>query len=236
MPSRARLSHFYGLRHLPFASIGAILTLIGVKIRLSNLYADRCNNTACIMRRLFVSNLVSLDGFFEGPQADLTWFVTDDEFMDYCRNMMAGIDLMLFGRKTHDLMASYWPATTEDDPYITQRMNALPKVVFSRTMKNSIWSNTRVAAGDAVAEVRKLKQEPGDDIAIFGSANLLATLLPNGLVDEYRLIVNPVLIGKGTPLFKGISERTPFALRDVNRLRSGVVILTYQPGRENGGP
>jgi dihydrofolate reductase len=177
------------------------------------------------MRKLIVSNMMSLDGFFEGPNHELHWHLVDHEFVAYAADMLRSVDTILFGRTTYELMANYWPNAPHDD--VAEKMNGLPKIVFSKTLDKAGWNNCRLVRGDAVEEVSRLKQLPGKDMVILGSAMLASDLLQRGMIDEYRVILNPVFIGAGTPLFKGIERGVKLNLREVKLLRSGVVILYY---------
>jgi dihydrofolate reductase len=154
------------------------------------------------MRKVIVSNLMSLDGFFEGPNHELDWFVVDEEFFAYARDMLRGVDTILFGRKTYQHMADYWPSAPAEE--IADQMNNLPKIVFSRTLESAEWQNSTLVKNDAVAEISKLKQLPGKDMVILGSASLASFLLQRGLIDEYRVILNPVFLGSGSPLFQDV--------------------------------
>jgi dihydrofolate reductase len=178
------------------------------------------------MRKLFVSNLMSLDGFFETSDHKLDWCVVDDDFFDYADDMLRSVDLILFGRKTYEVMAAHWPTAAKDR--IADQMNGLPKIVFSQTLPRADWHNTRLVADHAADEVAKLKQLPGKDIVILGSAMLASSLLAQGLVDEYRVILNPVLLGQGNLLFKDVRKMIALKLGDTRSFRSGVNILYYQ--------
>jgi dihydrofolate reductase len=175
-------------------------------------------------------NLVSLDGFFAGPEGEIDWFRTDDEFERFAIEHTGRARHLLFGRVTYELMASYWPTPEAEaaEPEIARLMNALPKTVFSRTLREVGWENTRLVGGDAAGEVTRLKRETDGDIFLFGSADLAATLTEAGLFDEYRLIVNPVVLGRGKPLFRGDG---PLDLRLLSerRFRNGNLLLTYEP-------
>ena len=179
------------------------------------------------MRKVFFSMMVSLDGFIEGPngQWDLDWHVADDDFADYVTNMLGSIDAILLGRVTYQGFAEFWPSSTEAE---APAMNELPKIVFSRTLDKVEWNNSRLVKDDAAEEVARLKQQPGKDLAIF-SNGLASTLAPHGLIDEYRFFVNPVVLGGGTPLLKGIKDRIKLKLLKTETFRSGVVVLYYQP-------
>lgn len=183
------------------------------------------------MRKVIVSNLMSLDGFMAGPGGDIDWFVVDEEFDGYARELFASVDTLLFGRVTWQLMAGYWPtpAAAAEDPFITGKMNTLPKVVFSTTLEKAEWENTRLVKGNLAEEVSRLKRLPGMDMMIFGSGSLVSALTQAGLIDEYRIVVNPVVLGRGKPLFQDLRERLSLKLLKTRTLRCGDVILYYQP-------
>jgi dihydrofolate reductase len=128
-------------------------------------------------------------------------------------------------------MAGFWPTPTaaRDDPITAAAMNRLPKIVFSRTLTSVTWQNTRLVKENIVEEVRRLKAEPGKDLYVFGSSDLSVTLIQHGLIDEFRIILNPVVLGDGTALFKGIQERFNLRLLKSQTFRSGNVLLVYQP-------
>jgi dihydrofolate reductase len=183
------------------------------------------------MRKVFIQLMVSVDGFFEGPNRELNWHNVDAEFNNYAEDMLGNTDLLLFGRVTYELMAAYWPAehAITTDRVIAGYMNGLPKIVFSKTLSTITWNNTKLVKENIAEEVQKLKQQPGKDIVILGSSDLAAALIPHGLIDEFRIIVNPVILGSGKSIFKGISERIKLKLKDTKTSRSGNVFLYYIP-------
>jgi dihydrofolate reductase len=178
------------------------------------------------MRKVIVSNLVSLDGFFEGPNKELDWFVIDPEFLDYAKDLLRGVDTLLFGAVTYEHMANYWPSAPADE--IADNMNTLLKIVFSRTLERADWNNSRLVTDNILAEVSTLKSQPGKDMAVLGSARLAALLMQHGLVDEYRVLLQPILLGSGNPLFKAITARIPLQLMAAKPFGSGVVLLSYK--------
>ena len=186
------------------------------------------------MRRLIVSNLVSLDGFLAAPDGDLSWFEIGPEFLAYANGLMQQVDAILFGRVTYEMMRDYWTdpvGTHGNDQTVVKQMNELPKYVFSRTLKRAPWGkwdNARVSA-DPVVTVTQLKAAGGGDMVIFGSGGLVSTLAPRGFIDEYRLIVNPAILGQGTPMFRGLRERIGLKLVDSCRFDGDVVMLRYRP-------
>jgi dihydrofolate reductase len=184
------------------------------------------------MRNLYVFNMITVDGFFEGSQKwDLGWHNVDAEFNDFAIAQLDATGMLLFGRVTYVGMAGYWasPDGIKDDAQVANRMNAIPKVVFSRTLDKADWNNTRLIKTNVPEEILKLKQAPGKDIALFGSANLMATLAQHNLIDEYRLIVNPVVLGKGGPLFAETFGPLKLKLLQARPFKSGNVLLCYQP-------
>lgn len=178
------------------------------------------------MRKVIVSNVASLDGFFESRSKELDWVVTDAEFFDYAKGLLRTVDTLLFGRATYLHMANYWPTAPVDE--IAEKMNNLPKIVFSKTLQKAEWNNSRLVASNIEAEVSRLKGQPGKDMVIFGSAMLASSLLQWGLVDEYRVILQPVLLGSGSPLFRDITEKIRMKLISVRSFGSGVVLASYQ--------
>ena len=178
------------------------------------------------MRKVIAWEMVTVDGYFEGPNRNIDWFVFDDELEKYILETQMSADTLLFGRVTYQMMAAYWPSA---EGRIADFMNAAPKVVFSRTLDRVEWNNTTLVRDGIPAEIAKLKQQPGKNIFLFGSANFASTLTQHGLIDEYRLGVNPVVLGSGRPLFNGGRKELGLKLLETRPLKSGVVILHYEP-------
>jgi dihydrofolate reductase len=178
------------------------------------------------MRTLFWSMMVSLDGFMEGPNGELDWHVIDEDFERYVAEMEKSIDTILFGRVTYQMMAAFWPTSSEAE---APMMNDLPKLVASKTLDKVEWKNSRLIEGDLEEEIRRLKAEPGKDIALFGSANFASTLLRLGLIDECRMFINPVVLGAGRPMFDSVPAM-PMKLVKSETSHAGNLMLVYQPG------
>lgn len=172
--------------------------------------------------------MISLDGYFEGQDHDISWHNVDQEFNDFAVKQLDEVDTLIFGARTYELMASFWPtdAAVKADPNTALRMNALRKLVFSRTLKEVGWHNAKLYQ-DVVATVQAKKQQPGKNIAVLGSSNLCLTLLQEGLLDELRIMVNPVLLGTGTSLFAGLPTPPTLRLTHERTFTSGNVLLTY---------
>jgi len=183
------------------------------------------------MRKVILFMMVTLDGFFEGPNQSLDWHNVDEEFNELAIKQLNELDTLFFGRVTYQGMANYWPTpmALEDDRIVANKMNSLAKVVFSTTLEKAEWNNTRLVKGHVAEEVTKLKQQPGKDIAIFGSSDLAVSLIHMGLLDEVRLMVNPVVLGAGKRLFEGLQDGLQLKLLETKAFRSGNVLLYYQP-------
>ena len=183
------------------------------------------------MRKIIVQEMVTVDGFFAGPKGEIDWHNVDAEFNEYALENLGHIDTLMFGRMTYDLMASYWPTegALTDDPLVAERMNSLPKIVFSKTMDKLDWNNSTVLKTIDAEEIRKIKEAPGKDIAIFGSGVLVEQLTELGLIDEYRLIVNPVILGQGRTIFAGLKERKNVEFLSSRSFASGNIMLCYAP-------
>jgi dihydrofolate reductase len=181
------------------------------------------------MRKIFAFLMVTLDGYHEAADGDLFWHNVDDEFEEFAGAQMDEADTLLFGRKTYLGMAEYWtsPAALDDDPAITRRMNDYPKVVVSRSLGSADWAPATVIRDDVVAQLGKLKEQPGKDIALLGSSTLATSLLGSGVIDELRIMVNPVVLGSGHPALAG-ADQTALQLVTTRRFASGNVLLTYR--------
>ncbi len=179
-------------------------------------------------------NLVSLDGYFAGPGGDISWHRVDDEFQELAQTVANAGDMLLFGRVTYELMARFWPTAEaiKDDPVVAHGMNRAEKIVFSRTLARVDWNNTRLVQGDLLTEVRRLKAEAGKDLTILGSGSIVAQLAPEGLIDEYRILVNPVVLGAGRTLFAGVKGPISLTLTRTRTFGNGNVLLVYEPAQE----
>ncbi len=180
------------------------------------------------MGKLIVFNNVSVDGFFAGPNGEIQWFHRDPAAMDFAREAASPGGTLVFGRVTYELMASYWPTAVDDDPALTRSMNESPKVVFSRTLKSADWKNTTIVRRIDQDEVMDMKRRSDRGVAVLGSGSIVSALTRLGLVDEYQLMVNPVVFGAGKSLFAGLEH--PLELRRVDaRPVGGNVLLRYVP-------
>ncbi|MCB5272931.1 Dihydrofolate reductase [Arthrobacter sp. SO5] len=185
------------------------------------------------MRKVILMMQVSLDGYIEGPDQDISWHQVDEELHRHFNDELRQMGGFLNGRVTHELMADFWP-TADADPTSSPTMvefagiwRDMPKTVYSRTLGNAGW-NTTVVRDVAVEEVLQLKQQPGGDLSLGGS-DLAASFRRLGLIDEFRIYVHPVLIGRGKPLFQETDATTGLRLLESRTFGNGVVLLRYAP-------
>jgi dihydrofolate reductase len=180
------------------------------------------------VRKVIAWNVATLDGYFEGAkpwELDFHETVWGPELEKLSTDQLADLDYLLFGRKTYEGMAAHWTENSEGE--IGTAMNTVPKLVASRTLKSADWNNSTLIDGDIGEAIRRLKAEDGRNIYVFGSADLLSTLIAEGLVDEYRICIAPVLLGTGTPLFKPADGKTSLKLIEAKALANGGVLMRY---------
>jgi dihydrofolate reductase len=181
------------------------------------------------MRKIIFPINVTLDGY-----ADHTSGIADDELHDFFTEQLGTTDTVLFGRKTYELMVDYWPnaandpRTTKSELAFSEKYNSIRKIVFSKTLTKVEWSNTTLVNADIVEEVKKLKQQPGDDVFSIGGISAASALLNAGLIDELWILVHPILAGKGRSLFEDIHVTANLKLVETKTFNSGVVVLHYQ--------
>jgi dihydrofolate reductase len=184
------------------------------------------------MPKLIVFNQVSTDGFIADLKGDMSWAHKHDAEWDaFVSENARGESRLLFGRKTYEMMARFWPSpeALERAPVLAERMNRGPKVVFSRTLKKASWNNTKLVKGNLAAAVRRLKKSPGPDMAIFGSGSIVSQLAQEGLIDEFQVVVNPIVLGKGKSMFGGVARKIALVRTRTRVFGNGNVLLCYQP-------
>lgn len=183
------------------------------------------------MGKLVVFNFATLNGYFEGPNHDIGWHRHGAEESAFSLEGLKTESILLFGRVTYHMMVSWWPtpAALNSMPEVAKGMNDAEKIVFSRTLKKAEWNNTRILTGNIGEEVRKLKTTSGKDLTILGSGSIAAQLAELGLIDEYQIMIDPVVLGQGTTMFKGIKQKLDLKLTGTRTFKSGVVLLSYQP-------
>jgi dihydrofolate reductase len=183
---------------------------------------------------------VTLDGFIAGPNGEMDWMEEffDEALANYESELQKTVDMTLFGRVTYQGFASYWPKVALDPASpkglveYAHQLNAMRKMVFSKTLSRVEWNNSTLVKEIVPEDITKMKQEPGRDIVIYGSASIVRTLTNLGLIDQYQLLVYPVVLGSGKPLFQDILHKVKLSLISTRTHPSGVVVLSYQPIKE----
>lgn len=193
------------------------------------------------MRNVILSMMVSLDGSIAGPNHDLGWFRTDEQFEEEMLTLLNGVDAMLFGRVAYEELAAYWPtagaqSSLEAPGGFTSKareiafarlMNTLPKIVYSRTLTTLEWGPGRLVHENIAEDVASMKQQPGKDLVLFAGAEIARTFTNLDLFDEYRLMIHPLVVGQGVPLFKDITGNRQLTLSRTRTFSSGVVLMQY---------
>jgi len=186
------------------------------------------------VRKLAVFNHVSLDGYFVDASGDMSWAKVDQqdaEWNAFVAGNASGGGALVLGRITYEMMAGFWPTpmAIETMPAVAAGMNRMPKVVFSRTLHEASWNNTTLVKGEITAAVRALKHQSGPDMAILGSGSIVSQLAPAGVIDEYQIVVNPIVLGRGRTMFDGVRETLSLKLTQTRAFGNGKVLLCYQP-------
>ncbi len=183
------------------------------------------------MRKLTTYNFLTLNGFFKGPNEDISWHTHGEEEAKYSEEALAQDNILLFGRKTYEHMASFWPTPQAKElfPKVAAGMNKAEKIVFSQAPFEPEWENTQVISGDIVKKIREIKKSPGKDMTILGSGAIINLFTDHGLIDEYQFMIDPVAISDGTPIFNNIKQKLVLQLTGSKVFKSGVVLLNYQP-------
>lgn len=177
--------------------------------------------------------MITLDGYFSGPDGEIDWFFWNEEMEEYAVDLISSMDTLLFGRVTYELMASYWPSASSptENPIIIDRMNNLPKIVFSKALEKvewGEWNNASLIKEVAAEEILKMKTQPGKNMVIYGSGSIVSAFMNLDLIDEYYLLVNPIVLGRGRPLFKDLNDMHKLKLLRTKMFNNGVVLLHYQ--------
>jgi dihydrofolate reductase len=182
------------------------------------------------VRRIIASEGVTLDGYFSDPDGGIAWQSLDDDFNAYSIELLDEVDTLILGRTTYEELGAFWPTASgaQYDSDIARRMNAHAKIVVSRGSLDLSWENSRQLTGDLVGAIHELKAGPGKDIALLGSGSILAQLTDAGMIDEYRLQMNPVILADGKSLFAGVQKRCDLTLAETRQFGSGGVLLRYR--------
>ena len=189
------------------------------------------------MRKIITTTWVTLDGYIAGPNGEMDWIgeIYDEAMGIYETDLISSADTLLLGRVTYQSFAGSWPHVpdnpnaSEGEKVYARLLNAMRKIVFSRTLESVEWNNSTLLKEVVPEEIQQLKQEPGRDMVIYGSASIVQTLTNHGLIDEYQVLVHPVILGSGKPLFQDIKNQVKLKLVNSRTHPSGVAVLTYQP-------
>ncbi len=186
------------------------------------------------MAKLTVFNMISLDGYFVDVKGDMSWAHNtnkDEEWDKFIEGNAKAGGVLLFGRNTYELMAGYWPTQLahQQFPVVAERMDNLSKVVFSRTLKKVSWSNTQLVRDNLSEEIQSMKKGSGKDMVVMGSGSIVSQLTQDLLIDEYQIVMIPVILGKGRTMFEGIKSKLALKLSNTRNFRNGNVLLCYKP-------
>jgi len=187
------------------------------------------------MGKLSVFNFMTLNGYFKGPNDDTSWHQHGNgEEGEFAAEGAQSDSILLFGRKTYEMMASFWPTplAAKSMPEVADGMNKSEKIVFSRTLKKATWNNTRIIKNNIVEETKKLKSTSPKNMTILGSGSILTQLAEAGLVDTFMFMLDPLALGDGTPIFNGIGIKLELKLTETRSFKSGRLLLTYQPTKK----
>lgn len=185
------------------------------------------------MKKIIVFNLVTVDGYFCGPNGEIDWHNVDKEFNQFAIEQLGEAGCLIFGRVTYGVMYPFWPNAaknpkmSDNDITVAKLMNSLPKVVFSKTMDKVEWENTKLMKEINPVEINRLKQEAKKDVFIFGSGKIVQEFANLGLIDEYRLMVNPIILANGKLLFKDVKDKTGLKFLQSREFKNGNVLLSY---------
>jgi dihydrofolate reductase len=184
------------------------------------------------MGKLIAYNFLTANGCYKGPNEDISWAKNNSqEENEFAAENMKSGNTLLFGRVTYQMMSSYWPSkdAMKQNPQVAEGMNKAEKIVFSRTLKKADWNNTRIISDNMEQEIKKLKQLPGKHLTVLGSGNIVNQLAEKGLIDEFQLMIYPVVIGQGTQYLKDIRQTRDLKLVDSRIFKSGSIVLFYHP-------
>ena len=190
------------------------------------------------MRKVIWLMHVSLDGFVAGTNGEINWIYLDDEMFDDVQELVNTADTALFGRVTYELMEGYWPTAaekstaTKHDLEHAAWVNSAQKIVFSKTLKNVGWHNTKIVKDNIAEEITRMKKKSGKNLILFASPTLASTFLNHDLIDEYWFNINPIVLGSGKPLFNGIINIHKLKLLKTKMYKNGVVLLHYKQAVE----
>ena len=183
------------------------------------------------MRKLTMFNFISLNGCYKDINNDISWHKQGQEEEEYSAESLRSGNILLFGRTTYQMMAGWWPSpmAIQYSPEVAKGMNDAEKIVFSRTLDAADWNNTRIISHNIIDTIKKMKQQPGNDMTILGSGSIVTQFTEEGLIDEYQLMIDPVAITGGTPVFNKLQNPLNLELSHTRIFQSGTILLSYKP-------
>ena len=187
------------------------------------------------MRKIIVTTWITLDGFLAGPNNEMDWVMVDQTMGQYEDDLISSADTLILGRVTYQSFAGSWPyvpenpSASEGEKVYARKLNSMRKIVFSKSLEKAEWNNSQLMRGILPEEIVRMKQEPGKDMVIYGSASVVQAFTKLGLIDEYQLLVHPVVLGSGKPLFAGLANPAHLRLLQTKSFPSGVIGLYYAP-------
>jgi dihydrofolate reductase len=187
------------------------------------------------MSKINSYTFITLNGFYKGDHEDISWHRHGEEEGEHAKEGLAGNGILLFGRKTYEMMSSYWPTpgAMQSAPEVAKGMNNAEKIVFSRTVKEASWNNTRVISDNIVEEMKRLKHTGSKDMTVLGSGSILTLFAQNNLIDEYQFMIDPVILGEGATILKSITKNLILKLTRSKVYKSGVILACYEPIQNN---
>lgn len=183
------------------------------------------------MHTLSAFLFISLNGYYKGPNGDLSWHRHGAEESAFSESAVGAGNTLLFGRVTYEMMASFWPTpmAMQQAPVVAEGMNKAEKIVFSRSLENASWNNTRIIRENMIEAIRSMKQTPGKNMTLLGSGSILTQFADAGIIDEYQFMIDPVALPKGSSIFDGIFHKLDLELISSRTFQSGTILLSYRP-------
>lgn len=185
------------------------------------------------MRKLIIDSIISLDGYYTDPNNSIDWFDFDDGEQEWSKDILRRVDTMIYGRRTYEEFGAFWPTPQPEtigfDSFLIQQLRELPKIVFSRSLTSAPWKPSTIMRENPSEAISKMKRESGKDMVIIGSGSIVTSLVREGLVDEYRIRVRPIILGAGKQLFSDRNARHPLRLVSSKQFDNGVMGLHYEP-------
>ena len=185
------------------------------------------------LRKLIIDSIISLDGYYTDPKNSIDWFDFDEGEQEWSKEINRRVDTMIYGRRTYEEFSAFWPTPRPEkigfDPLLIKQLRELPKIIFSRSLSSAPWKPSTIVRENPGEAISKMKKESGRDMVVVGSGSVVTALVSEGLVDEYRIRIRPIILGAGKPLFSDRNARHPLRLVSMQQFNNGVIGLHYEP-------